>query len=46
MSGYTEEAISRLAASGPLPALIEKPFTVDGILAKVRDLLGAGVSDA
>jgi CheY-like chemotaxis protein len=46
MSGYTEEAITRLAASGPLPTLIEKPFTVDGILAKVRDLLGAGVSDA
>ena len=46
MSGYTEEAITRLAASGPLPTLIEKPFTVDGILAKVRDLLGAGVSNA
>jgi two-component system cell cycle sensor histidine kinase/response regulator CckA len=46
MSGYTEEAITRLAASGPLPTLIEKPFTVDGILAKVRDLLGAGVTDA
>ena len=46
MSGYTEEAITRLAASGPLPTLIEKPFTVDGILAKVRDLLGAGVRDA
>jgi len=30
----------------PLPTLIEKPFTVDGILAKVRDLLGAGVRDA
>ena len=30
----------------PLPTLIEKPFTVDGMLTKVRDLLGAGVRDA
>ncbi len=34
------------AAPRPLPTLIERLFTVDGILAKVRDLLGAGASDA
>ena len=46
MSGYTEEAITRLGSAGPLPSLIEKPFTVDGILGKVRNLLSAGVADA
>jgi CheY-like chemotaxis protein len=46
MSGYTEEAITRLGSLGPLPSLIEKPFTVDGILGKVRNLLSAGVADA
>jgi len=46
MSGYSEEAITRLGGSGPLPSLIEKPFTVDGMLAKVRDLLRSGVPDA
>ncbi|HET7601305.1 MAG TPA: PAS domain S-box protein [Gemmatimonadales bacterium] len=39
MSGYTEEAITRLGRSGSLPVLIEKPFTVEGMLAKVRELL-------
>jgi two-component system, cell cycle sensor histidine kinase and response regulator CckA len=46
MSGYTEEALNRLGGTGPLPFLVEKPFTVDEILAKVRDLLPAGVADA
>jgi PAS domain S-box-containing protein len=46
MSGYSEEAIARfgdLEAEGPL---IEKPFTVQGILDKVQDVLAAEASEA
>jgi putative two-component system response regulator len=32
MSDYTEGAISRLGGPRPLPSLIEKPLTIDGIL--------------
>ena len=43
-------AFSRFAGAAAAPRagppLIEKPFTVDGILGRVRDLLGAGVRDA
>jgi nitrogen-specific signal transduction histidine kinase/CheY-like chemotaxis protein len=39
MSGYSEEAITRLGSPGSLGPLLEKPFTVQGILRKVRDAL-------
>jgi DNA-binding response OmpR family regulator len=45
MSSFSEEAITCLGGRGRCHPLIEKPFTIDGILAKVRDLLAAGVSD-
>jgi PAS domain S-box-containing protein len=39
MSGYSEEAITRLGSPGSLGLLIEKPFTVQGILQKVKEAL-------
>jgi hypothetical protein len=42
MSGYSEEAITRLGSDAAVGPLIEKPFTVDGILQKVRETLRAG----
>jgi len=39
MSGYSEEAITRLGSPGGTGPLIEKPFTVQGILDKVEDML-------
>ncbi len=39
MSGYSEEAITRLGSPEPTGPLIEKPFTVQGILDKVQDML-------
>jgi two-component system cell cycle sensor histidine kinase/response regulator CckA len=39
MSGYSEEAITRLGKQASFGPLIEKPFTVQGILDKVRDAL-------
>jgi hypothetical protein len=41
MSGYSEEAITRLGSAAALGPLIEKPFTVQGILQKVREALSA-----
>jgi len=46
MSGYSEEAITRLGGSEPPRPLIEKPFTVQGILALVHDVLTAEAPDA
>ena len=46
MSGYSEEAITRLGSRGSLEPLIEKPFTVQGLLDKVRDALTKEGSDA
>jgi two-component system cell cycle sensor histidine kinase/response regulator CckA len=39
MSGYSEEAIIRLGNHGSLGPIIEKPFTVQRLLGKVRDVL-------
>lgn len=41
MSGYSEEAITRLGNDAAIGPVIEKPFTVQGILRKVREVLGA-----
>ena len=46
MSGYSEEAITRLGSLEPVRPLIEKPFTVHGILAMVQDALTAQSPDA
>jgi CheY-like chemotaxis protein len=39
MSGYSAEAITRLGSQELLGPTIEKPFTVQGLLAKIRDAL-------
>jgi two-component system, cell cycle sensor histidine kinase and response regulator CckA len=41
MSGYTEEAVYRQSVLEPGAFFLEKPFTVDGLLGKVREVLGA-----
>jgi two-component system, cell cycle sensor histidine kinase and response regulator CckA len=46
MSGYSEEAITRLGNQGAAGPLIEKPFTVQGLLDQVRRVLAAETSDA
>jgi hypothetical protein len=46
MSGYSEEAITRLGSPGSLGPLIEKPFTVQGILQKVKEALSGERFDA
>jgi two-component system cell cycle sensor histidine kinase/response regulator CckA len=42
MSGYSEEAITRLGNHGSPGPVIEKPFTVQGLLVKVREVLAQG----
>ncbi len=39
MSGYSQEAITRLGNRESLGPLIEKPFTVDGLLENIRTVL-------
>lgn len=39
MTGYSQEAITRLGNRESLGPLIEKPFTVDGLLDHVRSVL-------
>jgi two-component system, cell cycle sensor histidine kinase and response regulator CckA len=46
MSGYSEEAITRLGSPGSLTPMIEKPFTIQGLLTKVGEALRAGASNA
>jgi len=46
MSGYSEEAIKRLGSAESLGPLLEKPFTVQGILDLVQDVLAMETSDA
>jgi CheY-like chemotaxis protein len=46
MSGYSEEAIKRLGSAESLGPLLEKPFTVQGILGRVQDVLAMETSDA
>jgi two-component system cell cycle sensor histidine kinase/response regulator CckA len=45
MSGYSEEAITRLGSQGAPGPLIEKPFTVQGLLDQVRRVLAAETPD-
>jgi DNA-binding response OmpR family regulator len=40
MSGYTGEAIGLHGILGPGTQFIQKPFTADALLAKVREALG------
>ncbi len=40
MSGYTEKAIFQQHGAERVKAFLQKPFTIDGLLQKVRDLLG------
>ena len=46
MSGYSQEALTRLANREVLGPLIEKPFTMDGLLQKVEAALEAAPSAA
>ncbi|HUF36027.1 MAG TPA: PAS domain-containing protein [Gemmatimonadales bacterium] len=46
MSGYSEEAITRLGEEEDTGPLIEKPFTVQGILDKVQAMLTGEVPNA
>ncbi len=39
MSGYTEDAIVLRSVLAPQTAFIHKPFTADGLAAKVREVL-------
>jgi PAS domain S-box-containing protein len=41
MSGYTDDTILRNGVSDRPAAFLEKPFTVDGLLRKVREVLDA-----
>ena len=46
MSGYSEEAITRLGNPATVGPLVEKPFTVQGILEKVEQVLRNETPDA
>jgi two-component system cell cycle sensor histidine kinase/response regulator CckA len=39
MSGYTDDSLERHGALQSAMAFVEKPFTIDGLLRKVRDVL-------
>jgi DNA-binding response OmpR family regulator len=41
MSGYTDEAILHHRVLEPGIALLQKPFTPESLLRRVRDVLGA-----
>ncbi len=41
ISGYTEDAIVRHGVSVAGTAFLQKPFTLDGLVKKVREVLGA-----
>jgi len=46
MSGYSEETITRLGSPESLHPLIEKPFTVEEILQKIKRMLAVETGDA
>jgi hypothetical protein len=39
MSGYTDDALGHHGALESGTAFVEKPFTIDGLLRKVREVL-------
>src|ERR1700740_890535 len=41
LSGYTEEAVVHPGALGPSAAFLQKPFTLQNLAKKVRDVLNA-----
>jgi len=41
MSGYTDDAISHHGILEPGTHFLEKPFTADGLLRKIREVLEA-----
>jgi len=41
LSGYTEDAVITLGASGPATAFLQKPFTLQNLARKVREILRA-----
>jgi DNA-binding NtrC family response regulator len=41
VSGYTDENVLPSGSAGALPAFLQKPFTADGLLRKIRDVLDA-----
>jgi hypothetical protein len=45
MSGYSEEAITRVGNPASFGPLLEKPFTVQGILEKVGQVLTSDARD-
>ena len=45
MSGYTEEAIASRGVFGPGTAFLEKPFSPDALVRKIRDVLDSGPAD-
>ena len=42
MSGYTDDDMVRHGVRDGVTAFIEKPFTVETLARKVREVLGAG----
>ena len=42
MSGYTDDALGHHGVLETGTAFVEKPFTIDGLLRKVRDVLDSG----
>ena len=46
MSGYSQETITRLGNPASFGPMVEKPFTVQGILDKVAQVLTRGAPDA
>jgi two-component system, cell cycle sensor histidine kinase and response regulator CckA len=39
LSGYTEDAVVTQGASGPASAFLQKPFTLQSLAKKVREVL-------
>jgi two-component system cell cycle sensor histidine kinase/response regulator CckA len=46
VSGYTDEEVHRLGLQPGSPNFLQKPFTVDALARKVRDLLGSAPGTA
>jgi hypothetical protein len=46
MSGYSQETITRLGNPASFGPMVEKPFTVQGILDKIAQVLTRGAPDA